>query len=286
MKTQTRRQAETQTKTTQDKKKKNAKRAKARLRRIRRFLTFVLITVLIVSFARSSFFIIDKINVTGNKKYDSNKIILQTGLVAGRNVFKMLGEKPKNLILFRFQDLEKSIYEEMPYVKRVSIRPSLPKAINIKIQERIPFCIMELSGTSLLVDREGYALEAVKSTDYKGKYFSISGVTAEKYKLGQAIKFKNIDSLENVLEFCSLVSKVDKETGEKIYGKITAFNLSELNSTTVRFEDRITVKFGDFEDMEYKIRFFKQLFSNNITKNQKGTLDFTKSKNPYFVPDN
>lgn len=286
MKTQIKRQAESQTKTTQEKKKRNAKRAKARLRRIRRFLTFVLIVVLVITFARSSFFVVDKINVTGNKKYESNKIILQTGLVTGRNVFKMLGEKPKNLILFRFQDLEKNIYAEMPYVKHVSIRPSLPKAISIKITERSPFCVVELSGTSLLVDKEGYALEAVKSADFKGKYFTVSGVNAEKYKLGQAIQFKNIDSLDNVLEFCNLLSKLDKESELKMYGKITAFDLSELNAITVRFEDRITVKFGDFDDMEYKIRFFKQLYNNNITNGQKGTLDFTRSKNPYFVPDN
>lgn len=273
-------------KPTDEKSKKMLKKKRARLRRIRRFFTFILVVTVVVLFARSSFFVVNDINVTGNKKYSSAAVVAQTGLHTGKNVFKMLGEKPKNLILLRFKDLEKDMYESMPYIKSVVIRPSLPKAISIRVQERVPFCLLESSGTSLLIDKEGFALEEVKTAEVKNKYFTISDAEFDKYKLGDQIKFKYVDTLNYIIEFCNALIKNDKDSELKLYKKITSFNSSELNSIIVKFDNRITVKFGDMEDINYKIDYFKQLFVNNITETQKGTLDFSKSKNPYFAPEN
>lgn len=273
-------------KPTDEKSKKLLKKKRARLRRIRKFFTFILVVTVVVLFARSSFFVVNDINVTGNKKYSSAAVVAQTGLQTGKNVFKMLGEKPKNLMLLRFKDLEKDIYESMPYIKSVVIRPSLPKAISIRVQERVPFCLLESKGTSLLIDKEGFALEEVKTAEVKNKYFTISDAEFDKYKLGEQIKFKYVDTLNYIIEFCNALIKNDKDSELKLYKKITSFNSSELNSIIVKFDNRITVKFGDMEDINYKIDYFKQLFVNNITETQKGTLDFSKSKNPYFAPEN
>lgn len=273
-------------KPTDEKSKKLLKKKRARLRRIRKFFTLILVVTVVVLFARSSFFVVNDINVTGNKKYSSAAVVAQTGLQTGKNVFKMLGEKPKNLMLLRFKDLEKDIYESMPYIKSVVIRPSLPKAISIRVQERVPFCLLESKGTSLLIDKEGFALEEVKTAEVKNKYFTISDAEFDKYKLGEQIKFKYVDTLNYIIEFCNALIKNDKDSELKLYKKITSFNSSELNSIIVKFDNRITVKFGDMEDINYKIDYFKQLFVNNITETQKGTLDFSKSKNPYFAPEN
>ncbi len=273
-------------KPTDEKSKKLLKKKRARLRRIRKFFTFILVVTVVVLFARSSFFVVNDINVTGNKKYSSAAVVAQTGLQTGKNVFKMLGEKPKNLMLLRFKDLEKNTYESMPYIKSVVIRPSLPKAISIRVQERVPFCLLESKGTSLLIDKEGFALEEVKTAEVKNKYFTISDAEFDKYKLGEQIKFKYVDTLNYIIEFCNALIKNDKDSELKLYKKITSFNSSELNSIIVKFDNRITVKFGDMEDINYKIDYFKQLFVNNITETQKGTLDFSKSKNPYFAPEN
>lgn len=266
------------------KKKKRGKKSLARIRRIKNLLVFILVVTSIIIFARSSFFTVDKINVVGNKKYSSNEVIERAGLVTGKNVFKMLGEKPKNLVSFRFNDKEQSLYQAMPYIKTVSIRPALHKTISIKIQERTPFAIMETQGTSVLIDREGYALEIVKASDIKNKYFKIMGISLDSYNLGQALKFKGRTPLKELVEFCDVLLKNDKTSEMKLFSKISSFNLSELNNMVVLFDNRITVKFGDLEEIDYKIRYFRQLFVNNITEKQKGTLDFTMSGNPYFVP--
>jgi len=266
-------------------KKKGGKQSRARIRRIKKLLLFILLVTVVIIFARSSFFIVDKINVVGNKKYSANDVIKRTGLVTGQNVFKMLGEKPKNLLFFRFNDSELSIYKSMPYIKSVRVRPALPKAISIKIQERTPFAILETKGTSILIDREGYALEIVKAAELKNSYFKIIGISVDSYNLGQEVKFKGRSPLNELTNFCDILLKNDKDSKLKLSGKITSVNLSEINNMIVNFDDRITVKFGDLEDVEYKIRFFRQLFVNNITVKQKGTLDFTKSSNPYFIPN-
>lgn len=266
-------------------KKKDTKQSRARVRRIKKLLLFILLVTGVIIFARSSFFIVGEIKVVGSNKYKSKDVIERTGLVTGQNVFKMLGEKPKNLISFRFNDSEQSIYKSMPYIKTVSIRPALPKSISIKIQERTPFAILENKGTSLLIDREGYVLEIVKGAELKNKYFKIMGTSVDSFNLGQVVKFKNRSPLEQLTSFCDILLKDDKTSKVKLFGKITSVRVSELNRLVVDFDNRITVKFGDLEDVGYNIRFFKQLFVNNITANQKGTLDFTTGDNPYFVPD-
>ena len=274
------------------KKKKRRRLTRAGVRRIRRMFLFILLVICIVIFARSSFFIVNKIDVTGNNKYSSNDIIKQTGLVTGQNVFKMLGEKPKNLLSFRFNDNEQKIYESMPYIKSVSIRPALPKSIKVKIQERTPFAILENKGTSILVDKEGYALEIVQGTEpgnkNEGIYFKIIGTSVDSFKLGQGVKFKGRSPLNELNKFCDILMANDKDSKTKLYSKITSVDLSDLNSMAVIFDNRITVKFGDLEDadiVKYNLEFFKQLFVNNITAKQKGTLDFTTSSNPYFAPE-
>ncbi|OPX44609.1 cell division protein DivIB [Ruminiclostridium hungatei] len=266
--------------------KKKSKKARIRMRRIRRFLLFILVVTGIIVFAKSSVFIVDKIEVSGNKKYSSSAIILNTGLVPGKNAFEMLGEKPKNLLSFRFNDLEREIYDSMPYIKSVSIRPALPTAIKIKVQERTPFAILDKEGKSLLIDREGFVLEEMDGkSPLPDNYFRIIGISVDSFKLGQAVKYRNNESLMDLLSFCDLVVKSDKDDKElKLYKRITKVDLSDAPYISVEFEKRITVKFGDLEDANYQIGVFRYLLVNNITAKQKGSLDFTKGSNPYFVP--
>ncbi len=268
-------------KTTKDKKKK---RYRFKIRRLKKLFTFVLIVTAVVLFVRSSLFIVDNINVTGNKKYQANEIILRSGLVTGQNVFKMLGEKPKNLLTLRFGDREEAVSMSMPYISSISIRPSLPKSIKIKVTERTPFCILDNKGTSLLIDKQGYALEVLTNQNEIKKYFKIIGNSLDSFKLGQEVKFKNKDTLDDLMGFCNALTKNDKDTKPKLYPKLTAVNMSDPGAVTAVFENRVTVKFGDMDDLDYKIGFFRKLFVNNITAKQKGTLDYTTGKYPFFAP--
>ncbi len=267
------------------KKTKDLKRKRARARRIGRLLLTIIIIVAAIIFARSSFFIVDEIKVVGNEKYSTNDIIFSTGLITGQNVFKMLGEKPKNLISFRFNDREQNVYESMPYVKSISVRPLLPKAIRIKIQERTPYAILDTSGTSVLIDKEGYALEIIKNPEIKKKFFKIIGTSVDSYNLGQEVKFKGESPLQLIIQFCDILLKSDKASNVKFYEKLTSIKVSDINSVTANFEGRIDAEFGDLDNIEYNLKVFKQIFTNNITKNQKGTLVFSSgSEHPYFVP--
>lgn len=269
-----------------NKKKKDVKKRRIRARRIRRFLFAIILIIAAIIFARSSFFIVDDIKVVGNEKYSSNDIIYSTGLITGQNVFKMLGEKPKNLISFRFNDREQNVYQAMPYVKSISIRPFLPKSIRIRIQERIPYAILEADKTSILIDKEGYALEIIKDTKIKNKYFKIIGTSVDSYNLGQAVKFKGESPLNVISNFYGILTKSDKDSKVKFSDKLTWIKISDINCVTANFDNRISAKFNNFDSIEYDLRVFKQIFNNNITKNQKGTLVFSSgSQHPYFVPE-
>ncbi|PYG89801.1 cell division protein FtsQ [Ruminiclostridium sufflavum DSM 19573] len=264
---------------------KDGKKRRAVVRRIRKLISLIVLIVVAVIFARSSFFIVDEIKVSGSAKYSPKDIIAGTGLVTGQNIFKMLGEKPRNLFSFRFIDREQSVYQSMPYVKSVSVRPSLPKAIKIRIQERTPFAILEAQGTSMLIDSEGYALEAVKNSELKKKYFKIIGTSVDSFNLGQAVKFKGESPLSILTDFCDKLLKSDKNSKLKLYEKITSVKVTDINCITARFEDRINVEFGDYENLDYNINFFRKLYTDNITKQQKGTFFFKAGSDAYFEPE-
>ena len=268
-------------KTTKDKKKK---KYRFKIRRLKKLFLFVFIVTAVVLFARSSLFIVDNIKVTGNKKYQANEIILRSGLVMGQNVFKMLGEKPKNLLMLKFEDKEKAVSMSMPYISSISIRPSVPKSIKIKVTERTPFCILDNKGTSLLIDKKGYALEVLNSPNEKKKYFKIIGNSLDSFKLGQEVKFNNKDTLNDLINFCNLLNKSDKNSKLKLYPKLTAVNMSDPGMVTAVFENRVTVKFGDLDNSDYKLDFLRHFWVNNITAKQKGTLDFTSGSHPFFAP--
>ncbi len=269
-----------------EKKKKASKKRRRRLRRIRRLLVFLLFVTGIIVFARSSFFTVEKIDVTGNNKYSEKELVVNTGLVPGKNVFMMLGEKPKNLLNFSFNDLEQKVLNSMPYIKSVSIRPALPATIKIKVQERTPFAVLEVNSKNLLVDREGYVLEVLDSKSPLPKnYFKIIGTSVDSFNLGQAVKFKDELSLMDLSSFCDIVIKNDKKEKLKLYEKITTIDLSDFPYLSVQFDNRIKVKFSDLEKADYELSVFRHLFVNNINAKQKGILDFTKGSNPYFVPE-
>lgn len=269
-----------------EKKKKSSKKKRRRLRRIRRLLVFLLIVSGLIIFARSSFFTVEKIDVTGNNKYSEKDLVVNTGLVPGKNVFKMLGEKPKNLLNFSFYDLELKVINSMPYIKSVSIRPALPATIKIKVQERTPFSVLEVNSKNLLVDREGYVLEVLDGKSLlPKKYFKIIGTSVDSFNLGQAVEFIDGISLMDLTSFCDIVIKNDEKEKLKLYEKITYIDLSDFPYLSVQFDKRITVKFSDLEKADYEISVFRHLFVNNITAKQKGKLDFTKGNNPYFVPE-
>jgi cell division protein FtsQ len=261
--------------------KKGGAKRRARARRIRRFFFVLVIGTAIVLFALSSFFNVQKINVQGNKKYQTNDIIMRVGLVPGQNIFKMLGRNTKDLFTFRFNREQQTVYSTMPYIKTVSIRPSLPKEISVQVTERTPYCLVEVPGTSLLIDDQGYALEDGIAGS---KLFTIKGSEISKYKLGQAVQFKQKGILDDIKKLSTELIKSDKDSKLKLYDKVKWIDISEVNCYTVNFDSRVTVKFGDIDNIKYKIGFFREVYVNNINK-QKGLLDFTKGNNPFFVAE-
>ena len=194
----------------------------------------------------------------------------------------MLGKNSKDLFSFRFNKEQQTVYETMPYIKTVSIRPSLPKKISVKVTERLPYCIVEIPGTSLLIDNEGYVLEE----GYRdGKLFTIKGSGISKYKMGQAVTFKQKGVLNDIIKLNNEIVKSDKDSNVKLYDKIKWVDISEVNCYTVNFDSKVTVKFGDIDNINYKLRFFREVYVNNNINKQKGLLDFTKGNNPFFVAE-
>ena len=265
-------------------KKNRVKRRKFRLKKFLKFLFIIAIVTSIVLFALSSFFIVEKINVNGNKKYQNNDIILKSGLMPGENVFKMLTKDVKDLFTFRFNEEEKAVLSSLPYVKSISIRPSLPKNISIMITERIPYCILDINGTSILIDNEGFALEELSSNQTKD-YFIIKGSSISNYKLGQKIQFEDIQKFEDLKTFCTLFIKNDQGSETKLFSKMKWIDMSDGYNITANF-DLLEVKFGDIENMEYKIASFRELYEKNLNLKQKGVLDFTMGSSPFYKPTN
>ena len=166
------------------------KRKIRKRKRILKFIRFILLNILclatLVFLALSPLFNISGIYVSGNNHYNNNELIEVTNLVVGNNWFRTNGLDFKSIILFRSIQAEKSIEQKCHYVKKATVRLSIPKGVKITVTEREPYVISPYSDTNLLIDVEGYILDSRKEvSDYNLPV--IQGLNFDYCQLGQAL---------------------------------------------------------------------------------------------------
>jgi cell division septal protein FtsQ len=136
---------------------------KRRNQRILGAIRFILVTALfvitIVYASLSPFFNIKQVTSEGSAHYDGEFLAAASGIRTGRNGFRLMFGSSTFTGIFRIGDAERNIVKACSYVREAKVRYVLPSTIHIEAVEREPAAVLDMNGTSLLIDREGYLLE-------------------------------------------------------------------------------------------------------------------------------
>ncbi len=261
---------------------KRKKKIKRRLYWIKLILLLTLLSTTVVLLALSPLFNIKAIVVEGNMHHTKEELAGSTGIVIGLNGFRQFENDFGSILSLRYKDAEKRILENHSYIKDVKVRFLLPDKVKVIVSEREPFAVVHSGDINLLIDEEGYVLEASEET-WAG-YPVITGLEFSGFRPGQALEPANRDRIKKAKHVLETLEYLDKNSSFKITERLDYIDVAQLKNICIKFDSRILIKLGDLQDMEYKVTFMKEILQNKLGPHEKGTLDFTTGENPEFIP--
>lgn len=243
-------------------------------RRVRRIIAYVSIisVVIIIGIVLSLtvLFKTEKIVVRGNNYYEDDKIIRLAEVTEGQNIFmaSMFGNS-------------KNVSENLPYVKKADIGFEIPDTLVINIENEVPTSSVKSDGKYFLVSEEGRILEMVKKKPKKLMF-----VNAPKLKttdIGEQVEFED-------KKFTDAMQDIYDSINAHNYQDITGINIKKITNITITYDNRIVIKIGLPEKIDYKLRtaftIIKEKLDPNNAKTIRGVLNVSgvnESKKSYFT---
>jgi cell division septal protein FtsQ len=242
-------------------------------RRVRRIIAYVsIITTVIVVGAVLSLTVLFKtenIYVSGNKYYAEDTIIRLAQVREGDNIFmaSMFGNS-------------KAVSDSLPYVKSASINFQLPNSIVINIENAKEAQCIKTDGMYFKVSEENILLEQVEKKPKK--LTSLIAPTLKSTNIGDKVEFKDKSYTKALNNLTECIQKNN-------YTKITEINIKSISDISITYDNRIKIKIGLPEAIEYKLKtafaIINEKLDPNHTGRVKGVLNVSKcnkTKKSYF----
>lgn len=202
------------------------------------------------------FFKVSIIQVSGDSRYTQENIIAASEISTGGNLF----------LINKFEAIGK-IFSALPYLDEVSIKRTLPDTLTIHVSDCVPRAvILSLEGGGYVIDSKGKLLEEISDGVYD-ELCGIKGIELSDPQVGKYIVFTEPEK-ENAT-FLLLNSMIDNDILEDV-GEI---DLSTGYDISIRYLDRFTVKLGNSENMEKKIRYLRVIVEDNLSPMDRGIID-------------
>lgn len=183
-------------------------------------------------FLRSSFFLVDEIEIHGLNRIQPEEITAVSGYAKNMNIFDVdliaLGER----------------VSANPRVEKVQVKRSLPSTLVVNVSERNPAAVIPYSGYYILVDAEGLAMGMVES--YRERDLPlITGVRPQQVLVGKQVEVKE-------LRYALLVAGLLPPNVAK---EVSEINFAEATGISVYMQSGIWVTLGLGTRKEYETRF-------------------------------
>jgi Cell division septal protein len=269
--------------------KKKLQKKKRKRRKIKVILSLVLFTGVVSGAGLSPFFNIVAINVKDTPHYTQDEIRAYVQPLIGINGFRTVFTDyvdMNRVLRFRLAATEDKLSHTLPYIDKVKVSYFLPSKINISISEREPFAVVKSGDKTILIDKSGYVLEEIKEN--KNNYVQINGLENVNTNVGQYFCDNHTEVMDLANNILSSLSDLDANEQNKLVPLINSINLGDIRKVKLFIDSRLVVVLGDVRNediLRYRGNYLKQLVFKFISKNDKGTVDFTMGEDPRFIPN-
>ncbi len=244
-------------------------------RRLRNVLSFSIILVVIITgcliLSLTVLFKTQNFEIAGSDQYSLDELVSVSGLNTGENIFLA----PRGIA-------ERRVKENYPYIEKVEISPKIPDTMVFNITEAVEGYMVKISDSEyLVVSSQGRILDKTAYPADKGLPLFI-GPVVENPEVGKYIKYSD-DTVPDI------ISEISNSFANNGYTGITQIDASDLSALTFTYDDRILVKLGLPEDLDYKIRTAMTIITEKLDLQDvnpiMGKLDVSKcndTKKSYF----
>lgn len=228
------------------------------------FILALIVTVIgLFIFSFTNFFVVDSIEVEGNKYFSDEEIVTMAHAAPGRNLIYHPG---KSSI--------KEYLKQNPYIEEVKVRRSLPSTLVIEVKERQQLGAIVYDDDYLIIDGNGILLRKTQTTP---KITIIKGITVKKLALGEEVKTENERVFNDALKLLASMQEND------LY-----FIRLEMSDMYIKayIYDYLVCK-GTYEQLESSMskgrlhKILNNLFQKSI---KRGTITFSDDGYASFKP--
>lgn len=224
-----------------------------RLAQVLALLFMVLLTAILCIFL---LFKVSNIEITGDKVYDTDRIIQIAGLKAG-----------DNLVFLSTSDKEKRLLEELPYIGEVEIIRHFPGTLEVHITGSQVVSCVSAGNAWLYVSGSGKILEAQKEP--KSGVMQVLGVSPQDITPGQSVRLQDEPAQQAYMAITGKITELEAAS------HFTKLDLSDLYDIRLWYEGRVLMKLGSAANLEYKVEFGWTILSEKIGAQERGTLDLS-----------
>lgn len=209
--------------------------------------------------------------VTGITKYTEDEIIDASGIKIGDNIF-LAPKRPA----------EKRIKDKYPYVEEVDVSFKIPDTIRISVEEAVEGYLIKVSDTEyLVISTKGRILNRITdASEYDLPIFI--GPTLTSGEIGDYVSYED----DKVV---SMIESITQTFADNGYQGITEIDATDMADISFTYDNRIKVKLGIPEDLDYKIRTAMIIINDKIDSGTavkvSGVLDVSRcnsTKRSYF----
>lgn len=220
------------------------------------FLILLALASIIYSIYDHSYMKISQIYITGNDISPDTEIIGQIGNPIGENI-----------LLYKPHDHESDI-TELPYIENANIKKVFPNLLNISVEENYPLFYQNIDGKDFYISNKGLLIgEDIGEFD-KSMLKEIKGANLRK-QIGE-----NFTGSDASLKFLKAIQNF------WYFNEVNQLNLENKAQIGIMLKD-IDVKFGDLNDIDYKLKVLDNILNDAEEKSIAVTeIDLGNGKNP------
>ena len=237
------------------------------MKRLIALLVFFLL-VAITTLSLTVFFKTEKVEIAGTTRYNHEEIVEKSGIVMG-----------ENLIMLNTAEVGETLKEEFVYIEGVRVKKNIfTGTAQIIIEEAVPFCTLTTDEGYYLISRGGTVLERL--SDKPEDMYTVTGLSITEEMIGTKLNSEGDEQLSILEEILAAI----ESTG---ITKITEIDLGDVLNIVLNYDNRIDVEFGTRTELEYKMKYAKEILEKSIKSYERGTLDVSychTTPNAVFSP--